>query len=275
MEEWRYITWIPEIPDDKYQVSNMGNIRNMYTGKVLSTSINAKSKRVVVNLSTSSYELATRKTNTVGCKEKSKVKFVTVARCVAIAFVPLPKDIDPKYTSKLQVGYIDGDRTNIHADNLKWVMGYHVQYSIEERRMIYDIIKDHIDLSAVEIADVCSKKLNRNITPGMIRAITYQDENIPKIKQYQILNLNHHDYMKERTCRKLTKDEVKWICSLLVIYDGDITKVLKHIESRGIEIPRASIERIKYKDSYISISDEYFSYDVIKHKIIPNEDCGG
>ena len=88
MESWKVIYDFPN-----YEISNYGNVRN--NTKIVKSVPNKHGYNVVVLCN------GTRKS-------------VNVHRLVAAAFIPNPDN-------KPCVDHIDGDRTNNHADNLRWV----------------------------------------------------------------------------------------------------------------------------------------------------------
>lgn len=91
MEEWRIIEgW------ERYEVSNMGSIRN------------AESKCILKARANNGGYMR------VGLCDKGKQKWMFVHRLVAKAFIPNEDD-------KAQVNHIDGNKENNNVKNLEWV----------------------------------------------------------------------------------------------------------------------------------------------------------
>jgi hypothetical protein len=89
MEEYRPITGY-----ENYVVSNLGNVMNISTGKLLKPFYNY------------GYEY-------VSLSKKSRSKNFRVHRLVALAFIPNPEN-------KPTVNHADGDKHNNAASNLEW-----------------------------------------------------------------------------------------------------------------------------------------------------------
>lgn len=85
--------------EDYYQVSNMGRVRSVRTGRILKNHL-AKRRYYVVAL----------------CVNRRQTTCL-IHRMVATAFVPNPD-------KKPQVNHIDGDVTNNLVSNLEWVTYY-------------------------------------------------------------------------------------------------------------------------------------------------------
>ena len=93
MENWKPI-FIDEI-ETNYSISDLGNVRNNKTGKLLSQRTQQGYKHVTLALG------------------NKKVKSCRVHRLVAIAFIDNPKN-------KPYVNHIDCDRSNNKVSNLEW-----------------------------------------------------------------------------------------------------------------------------------------------------------
>ena len=90
-ETWKRI----EILDGKYTVSNLGNIRNQSSGRILKTCRNSKSGFLYVQFH--------------GCQNKK----IYIHKAVAEAFVPNTEGF-------LYVRHINGDKSDNRASNLEW-----------------------------------------------------------------------------------------------------------------------------------------------------------
>jgi len=84
-----------QIEDTMYSVSNFGNVRNDKSGRIL--------KQVISN---SGYKCV--------CLYLPKLKYCTVHRLVAKAFIPNPDNLS-------DVNHIDEDKSNNHVSNLEWL----------------------------------------------------------------------------------------------------------------------------------------------------------
>ena len=82
---------------DQYEISNMGNVRNRSTGKILSTSLRSNYKSIIIKIDGS-------------------ITSIKIHRLVAFAFVP---NDDPK--EKVQVNHKNGDKLDNKVTNLEWV----------------------------------------------------------------------------------------------------------------------------------------------------------
>lgn len=110
IEEWRCI---PDYPN--YQVSNLGNVRNIKTGRILSSGIN-NSGYINVSL----------------CKN-GEAKNYMVHRLVASAFIPNPKNLP-------EINHKDHNRQNNCVDNLEWcTRQYNIEYSNSKQVAQYDL----------------------------------------------------------------------------------------------------------------------------------------
>ena len=206
-EEWKPIDWHPDLPIDKYSISNFGRIRNNYTNTIRK---NTKRKNGTVVCMVSNSPKGRRKkmihytllTESYSPSYRYKNVFITLSIAVAKAFLP-PPTTNPEY--RIEVGFKDGDISNVNAENLEW------KYILRSE---------------------------------------YHDSKIPDN-------------------RKLSEEDVRKICMMLVEENGKITNICLRLNK---EVPNATLRQvtdIKYKHHYASISDEYFDY--YDRKFIPNK----
>ena len=92
MEEWKEIADFEGL----YLISSFGRVKSIINNKILTPCI-VRANGLVV-----------------GLMRNGKVEKRQVSRLVAAAFIPNPEN-------KPCIDHIDGDRTNNHADNLRWV----------------------------------------------------------------------------------------------------------------------------------------------------------
>ena len=197
MEEWKRITWIDGLPTDKYSISSYGRIRNNYTNRVRKNII--RPHGTVMCLISTAPECKRRMVHyTIISDTKWAIHkniTITIATHVAKAFLPPPDTSNPEMI--ISIGYKDGNKQNVHADNLEY--RYRLSYAA---RMLH----------------------------------------------------------KPRVNRKLSRDDVHYVCGMLIEENGCLKNIRKRLPT---ELPNVTIEQvmaIKYKSYYRDISDEYFDY---------------
>ena len=204
-EEWKPINWHPDLPIDKYSISNLGRVRNNYTNNIRKN-MRRKNGTIVCMLSNAPRHRRSHMVHYTMISDdfdptyRYKNIFITLSMAVAKAFLPPPHE-DPAL--RFEVSFKDGNISNVNVDNLEWK---------------------------------CMLK-------------------------YEYRN-------KVKFNRKLSEEEVRKICVLLVEENGKISNIRPRLP---IEVPNATPEQvmtIKYKQHYTSISDEYFEYYDRKFKPI-------
>jgi hypothetical protein len=98
MEEYRKINGF-----ENYEVSNLGNVRNVETGRILKIGSNLGYKNV-------------------GLRSNNKRYTVFIHRLIAKAFLPNPDNRE-------QVDHIDNDRANNNINNLRWCTNQENQFN--------------------------------------------------------------------------------------------------------------------------------------------------
>ena len=197
-ETWKRITWIDGLPKDKYSISSYGRIRNEYTHTIRKNIIRPHGT-VMCLISTAPYRRHRHMVHYTLVADNEWVIHknitITIATHVAKAFLPPPDKSNPDII--VSIGYKDGNKQNVHADNLEY--RYRISYAAR---------KAH----------------------------------------------------KPRVNRKLTTEDVHYVCGMLLEEKGCLKKIRKRLPT---ELPNVTIEQvmaIKYKSYYRDISDEYFDY---------------
>ena len=143
-EAWKFITWIEGIPADKYQISDTGKVFNTYTRRFISTCISNNNLNVSFN-------------NGPTNGKKLIARSASVARLVAIAFIPIPEELDFCDYEDLVVFRKNGNPFDVSVGNLRWDIsgpGY------ARRSFDYDTIADVLnkykdsEISYTEITEI-------------------------------------------------------------------------------------------------------------------------
>lgn len=112
-EEWRRIEMAP-----RYEVSNIGRVRNRETGLIMKLKVDRYGYPVIGLIN-----------------GRRKRIYPTIHRLVALAF----KFKANHKRDKLQVNHVDGNKLNNHVDNLEWVSaGGNIRHSYQ-----MDLNKNH------------------------------------------------------------------------------------------------------------------------------------
>ena len=183
-EIWKPIIY-KDIKRNMYEISNLGRVRNVLTGHILSLCPSEKGYMMVL----------------LSCNKSLNRRHVSIKihRLVALNFV---EGRDEEHN---EVDHKDGNKRNNKASNLEWVT--------------------HLE----------------NIHRG------YENGLIP-IKRGSEIGTS-----------KYSEDLIHYICKLLLWYNGDCNKVYKSFDKECISISRNLIHGIKYKSSWMHISDRYFT----------------
>lgn len=84
------------------------------------------------------------------------------------------------------------------------------------------------------------------------------------------LNTKHARYtglIPKYTFTKLTENDVKEICELLIKANGSLTEVQKTLFSRGKDVSLSTIRGIKYKNVWKSLSDKSFTETTFRERL--------
>lgn len=241
MVEWKYIVGIPGIPDDRFMVSNMGDVMNIRTGTILSKKVSNRGYLLV----------------------HMGKKFFTVHRLVAIFFVP------GKSSERTDVNHIDGCKINNIYTNLEWVSKRdNIRHAYDnglinipsgEESKFATILESEVDKICKFLLkfDGNTKEVLALCNEMGIKA-SYQM--IQQIKHKQSwVEVSDKWFDKDRfKINHFTEDDVRKICESLVRHNGSAKKVLDELKDEIPVITYVRIHSIKMKLSHVKISDEYF-----------------
>ena len=245
-EVWKDIIY-KDIRRDMYMVSSFGRVKNKHTGVILKQFI---SRGYCI------LELAVETPN--------HGRSFPVHRLVATAFIP-------NIFNKREVNHIDGDKTNNHMENLEWVTSSENQihaFKMGLQKTKYGEESPLAKITNDDVHFICKTlvKYNGDLSKTMdecspIQHLTYSILKTIKLKinWCEISDL----YFDEDTFDKvgLPDEIVHFICENLVNYNGDINKVLKVTNDKfpKYDIHYRTIQSIRSKQTYCSISDMYFA----------------
>jgi len=244
VEEWRVITY-PGIPENTYQVSSWGNIRNISHFNIdIIKSINKKHINV--------YNLSD--------------KIFSMHRLVAHEFLKYDE-----WNSDIIINHIDNNglnnnvmnleivttrQNNRHAILIRSINGDNIRTDDMIRTFceLYvkyegDIKKVKEDLRELDLIEYfCNRKISDIIRKRIFSEIT---DKYFKLGDYK---LPYKEYLNE--------EEIITICNVLVQCNGSVKTSLEIIHDMGYtRIKDNDIKKIRYKYQWTKISDKYFIID--------------
>lgn len=142
-EAWKFITWIDGIPIDKYMVSSTGRVFNTYTRRFISMCIIKDNLTVGLN-------------NGPTTRGAFRTTSASVARLVAIAFLPIPGELDFCDYADLNVFQKDGNKLNLCVENLRWDIRGSRSSGEFEYDQITDVLNQYkdTDISYTKITEI-------------------------------------------------------------------------------------------------------------------------
>lgn len=145
-ELWKPIDWIENIPKDKYLISNMGNVYNTWTDKIVK-------QRFVNNQMVFAVYLYDEENN------RLRNNILVTKTVVAKAFVPFPIKVDiapEKHIHQLYIHHKDGDMKNNSAENLEWCMNNGLKsMAIESQVIMYELLLKYCNnRTPAELSDI-------------------------------------------------------------------------------------------------------------------------
>lgn len=243
IEEWRVVTY-PGVPENTYEISSWGNIRNIGHFNIdIAKSINKKHINV--------YNLSD--------------KIFSMHRLVAHEFLQYDE-----WNNDLIINHIDNNglnnnimnleivttrQNNRHAilirsidgnirtdDMIRTFCELYVKYEGDIKKVKEDLIElDLIDyFGNRKISDIIRKRIFSEITDIYFKLGDYK--------------LPYKEYLNE--------EEIKVICNALVQCNGSVKTALEIIHDMGYSrITDNDVKKIRYKYQWTEISDEYFIID--------------
>jgi hypothetical protein len=241
--EWKWISGIPGIPENRYKISNTGEVMYMKNGRILSKQISNRGYFLV-------------KIGNVTC---------TVHKLVALFFVPGRTD------EKCQVEHKDTQKFNNYADNLEWVTpAENMKRAYEKGLMNVKKGEDNAATSMLnsDVDKICQWLLEYKGNTKYVLMLC--NENGIKASYQMIQQIKH----KQTWCsvsdkwfdknkfpvRHVTADDVVKICESLVKHKGSSKCVYEELKEEIPYVTYGIIQCIKAKQAHRTISDNYFTY---------------
>lgn len=258
IEIWKPIIY-KLIKPGMYEISNMGNVRNIITGHIMSPCPSEKGYMMV------SFRCIDYKT-----------RCVKIHRIVASTFVDGENDINN------EVNHIDGDKSNNTAMNLEWVSHIENMHHAYKHNMIKSMRGSHNGNSILcefEVETICEylvkycgncnmvfmtikhNNVNSSIRLGDIHDIKYK-------KKWVWLSDKYFDIDSIKKIKYLTHNEIVTICKLLNKYNGDPFSVYCEMrDDTNTDIDENVISCINDGIYYRGISKKYLNKNFNSKKI--------
>lgn len=232
------------LPIGVYSISNMCHIRNNLTGKLLAFN-KTHHGYLRINLPTSNSLISHKLT-------------YSAHRLVAKAFVP-------GYTpEKNQVNHINGIKTHNVPRNLEWMSNRENFNHAISTGLKKTIITD-------SDADIISQELIKqngntygvfNELHDKIPMITYNIINNIKYKgSWAYISDKYFDNKYFKIHKYSNKDDIHRICQSLINHNGSIKEVIDELKNDITYITNDVVSHIKFKQTWVTISDLYFKKD--------------
>jgi hypothetical protein len=270
-EEWKYIDWIPDIPGNKYQVSNYGRVVNMTNMLLLQPTKNGNTLSVSLN------------------DLKNNVsKLVPLLRLVGTAFVDI-KGYEKEWLDIIRINEAEESEKFNHADNLRWVApqtsdplpDFVPDQDVPEEWKYIDWI-DSVDPTMYEVSNygrVVNVETNRLVTvrcdtsdgkPSLEVALWKDKKNkkvfhasLPRLVAIAFLPKPIFDlrYLvaqyKDGNIYNLRYDNIRWVLSGTQSHDNGLT-------------PNEAVELINF------INEHIYDFDnMVQFQEFLNEHCQG
>lgn len=242
---WKYINGIDGIPDNRYMVSNDGDIIYIKTGTVLSKRISNKGYYLV----------------------SIQNSLFSIHRLVAIFFVP------GRSEERNFVNHKNGCKLYNNWTNLEWATkSENTQHAYDTGLITILSGEDNPNATIVnsDVDKICIWLLEFNGDTNTVydacekNGIKASKQMIQQIKhKVSWVKISDKWFDSDRfKVNHFTKKDVHMICQSLVRNNGSVTKVLNELSTIIPGITYTRVNSIKRKQSHIKISDEYFKTSV-------------
>lgn len=239
--------------------------------------------------------------DTNGLSIFSKIKLFPVDDLVAQTFIPIPAELIGK---PIKVEHIDGNLRNNYYENLRWVedieewrivtypnikpntyeVSNHGRIRKISTKKYYTLIIDIHGYIRVNLSRTDGKRgaslLHRIVAFAFNEKLSNLDivNHIDSNKQNPYFkNLEWGNYSSNELHAYLVKNkyvkreyednDIRLTCELLVKFDGNCKKVFEELQKQKVYIKLYTIQQIKYKKIWNSISDEYFENFEIRGRV--------
>lgn len=238
--EWKYINGIQGVKDDRYLISNNGDVVSVKSGKWMTPQPSNRGY-LLINIG----------------------KPCTIHRLVAIFFVP------GRSATRCQVNHKDGNKLNNNSENLEWVTpseNIRHAYGTGLMKAVSGELNPHATITADEVEKICSYLLEYN---GDLNSVCLRCKEEGIIASYQIImQIKHKQSWVEVSDKWFDKnhfhvnhfstEDVEKICQSLIKHNGYVPAVVSELKPEIPCIRYSRVNGIKYKVSHVRTSDRFF-----------------
>lgn len=184
--------------------------------------------------------------NVVNLYRDGKYHHCRVARLVAEAFIPNPQGLPV-------VNHIDHSRTNDNVTNLEWCT--EAENSQASIKLHPERWKARANISYQEAEKICQMISEGARNKEIVSALGVTSDTVKKIRQGVAWVEVSSNYTMRPSHRGISEETVRWVCNKIV--EGlKNSEILAQTTSKNLT--PAMVKRIRSKDSWSRISNEYF-----------------
>jgi hypothetical protein len=184
--------------------------------------------------------------NVVNLYRDGKYYHCRVARLVAEAFIPNPQGLPV-------VNHIDHSRTNDNVNNLEWCT--EAENSQASIKLHPERWKARANISYQDAEEICQMISEGARNKEIVSALGVTLDTVKKIRQGDAWVEVSSNYAMRPSYRGISEETVRWVCNKIVegLKNSEILA-----QSTSKNLTSAMIKRIRSKDSWSRISNEYF-----------------